>query len=114
MQADWSTLLAVAAAGACGTAFFAGTEIGLTSLDPLRIRSDAAAPGRRLLQRLLARRRGFIITTILGNNLFLVGTSVVMTSLAAERWGERSALPVTALLTLFIFLFGEMLPKAFF
>jgi len=114
MSREWVRLFAVLVAGVLGTAFFAGAEIGLISLDPLAIRSREAAPGRRRLMRLLTRRRGIIITSIIANNIFLVGTSVILTGLAERRWGEAATLPVTAILALVVFAFGEVLPKALF
>jgi len=110
--------LAVIAALLVASAFFAGSESALFSLDRYamdRLTSpESGARGRALLT-LLSNPRKLLATLLLGNELINISISAVGAHLVFELWQERGPVPwwlnilaVTPLLLLF----GEITPKA--
>lgn len=100
----------------CGGAFFSGIETGLISIHRMRLRHFVrqGSPGAALLQEFLDNPDRLLGTTLVGNNICVVVTSVVAASLASRilgEWGE----PVSAVVvSLTLLTFCEYLPKAWF
>jgi CBS domain containing-hemolysin-like protein len=99
-----------------GTAFFAGIETGVISINRMRLRhkveqGDASA---RIIERFLEHPDRLLGTTLVGTNLCMVVASILAASLG-ERfspvWGQTV---VGCFMTLFILVFTEYLPKAWF
>lgn len=94
------------------SALFSGSEIAYMSTNELRLRK--AAGSEKAGQRALDILRSFekaLITILIGNNLVNISASAVATVIAIDLMGENGAWVATAVMTLLILTFGEILPK---
>jgi CBS domain containing-hemolysin-like protein len=99
-----------------GTAFFAGIETGVISINRMRLRhkaeqGDASA---RIVERFLEHPDRLLGTTLVGTNLCMVIASVLAASLGetlSPAWGQAV---IGFTMTLVILIFAEYLPKAWF
>ncbi|MFO7899893.1 MAG: CNNM domain-containing protein [Planctomycetota bacterium] len=93
---------------------FSGSEIGLYSVNRLRLRSrvEGGQPQARILRDLIDRSESTITAILVCNNI----TIYAVTAIATELLGARThpELMATLLMTPVIFLFGEMAPKEIF
>lgn len=106
--------------------FFSGSETGLITADPLRVRylGTEGRWGARQLDRLLAEREQSLIAILIGNNVALVVATVATVGLLqhaflALAWPSEQATRAARFATPFvltpIILFGcEILPKSIF
>jgi putative hemolysin len=103
-------LLCVATAG-----FFSGAETALVSVDKPLLESEAVRGNARaqLARRLLQTPARFLATTLVGTNLCLVTATSLATLIArqcvAPAW---QSVVTTAVMTPFILVFAELLPKS--
>ncbi len=104
------------AATVVAAAFFNGAEMGLISVNRLRLRQAAErGSGTALvLRRLLDRQEAVLTTCLLGINFFTVSGAAVATSLLEHRMGDAGALLATILMTVAHVIFAEIMPKALF
>ena len=72
-----------------GAAFFNGAEMGLLSVNRLRLRHHVERGSRsaRVLEGLLARQEAVLSTVLLSNNFFAISGAAVATSVLEERMG---------------------------
>ncbi len=98
------------------TAFFAGIETGIISINRLRLRHLVAhrVRGAAILEQFLRRPEVLLGTTLVGTNL-CTGFATVLANSLADRipWPLATAL-VNLSVTLVILVFCEYLPKAWF
>jgi CBS domain containing-hemolysin-like protein len=101
-----------------GSAMYSGSETGMYSLSRLRVDAEAGQGRRsaRLIRRLLRDESGLLVTILIGNNVMIelsarLGERLTMLLGVALEWRE---VVLTALLTPFLFLFAELLPKDLF
>src|SRR3954462_6590518 len=97
------------------TAFFAAAETALTATSrslmyQLEQDGDVRAA---MVNRLLARRERLISTGLLGNTLINILASALATSVMIEEFGERGIAYATAIMTVLVLIYGEILPKTF-
>ena len=99
-----------------GTAFFAGVETGLISINRLRLRHLVRhkVPGAEILQDFLKKTDHLLGTTLVGTNLFTVTASVTAASLGARWFGAIGTSVSDAFITLILLVFCEYIPKAWF
>ena len=99
-----------------GTAFFAGVETGLISINRLRLRHLVRhkVPGAEILQDFLKRTDYLLGTTLVGTNLFTVTASVIAASLGARWFGAVGTSISDAFITLILLVVCEYIPKARF
>jgi CBS domain containing-hemolysin-like protein len=98
------------------SAFFSGAETALICADRIRLRHLMEKGNKRALivDGLLKSPEKFLGTTLVGTNLAIVGGSVVATKLAGQILGHISnlgALLNTAIMTLLVLIFAEIVPK---
>ena len=95
------------------SAFFAASETALTGASRARMHALERNGDRRaaLVNRLLRRRERLIGTTLLGNTLVNIGSSAFMTSVLVVLIGEQGAVWATAIMTVLLLVFAEVLPK---
>lgn len=98
-----------------GSAFFEGIEVGVLSLNRVRLRhlvehGDKAA---RIFQKFLDQPDRLIGTTLVGSNLFVVMASVVAASRGAQ-WGKGGEIAADIMMTVMVLVFSQYLPKAWF
>ncbi len=95
------------------SAFFAGSETALTAVSPGRMHqlekdgSRAAA----CVNRLVANRERLIGALLLGNTFVNILASSLATSVLEARFGNNAVAIVTAIMTLVVLVFAEVLPK---
>jgi CBS domain containing-hemolysin-like protein len=103
-----------------GSAFFAGGELALMALDPIRLETLARRGSRlaELQQKLRGAPQRILSTILLCNNLINITFATIAAALALKHLapihgvGEKQALVVsTVASTLLLVMFGELLPK---
>ena len=100
------------------SAFFSGSETGLYRVSRTRLVLDGlggSIAGRGLVW-LLNHPAIFVATTLVGNNLanYLTSFAIVMFVVQAFDGGASVELGLTVMMTPFVFVFGELLPKHLF
>ena len=97
----------------CLSAFFSGSETGITTLNRYRLRhlADGGHKGARLAQRLLERPDRLIGLILLGNNFVNIFASAIATILFVRLLGEAGIAVATVVLTVVILIFAEVTPK---
>ncbi len=97
-------------------AFFSGSEIALIATNPQKIRqSPKATPARiRRTLDLLKNRERILATTLCGTNLSVVTNTVLITSFLLSQLGESGEVYAVIILTPFLLIFGEIIPKTLF
>jgi CBS domain containing-hemolysin-like protein len=96
-------------------AFFSGSELALVSADKLKLNHRAARghPGAKIAIGLAHRPEWFFSTTLLGQNLFIVANSILITFFIFKTFGREYEL-FGLLLSPLILIFGEAVPKSLF
>jgi putative hemolysin len=119
LDVDWQTKIFILCVLFIASAFFSGSEIALFSLNRKNIKNEFSANhliGRYIFQ-LLQYPRRLLVTILIGNTIVNVGASIIAVSLAlefAQHFSISKELALTIqiiLLTLFIVIFGELIPK---
>lgn len=97
------------------SAFFSGSETGLTAISRARIYRLETEGNRqaRMVHKLRNKKEALIGTILLGNNLVNIGASALATSVAIKLWGDSGVWYVTLIMTLVILVFAEVMPKTF-
>ncbi len=95
------------------SAFFSGTETAYTTAHALRLEQAGREKGGRyaLAHRIQAGFDRGLIAVLVGNNLVNILSSSLATYIAISLMGEGGAWVATAVMTVLIILFGEILPK---
>lgn len=96
--------------------FFAGSEIALVSCDKIKLKSlaDRGSQSAKLVMNAFSEIERFISTTLVGINLALITSTVVMTLYFEKEYGKGSELYAIAILSPLIVIFGQIVPKAVF
>ncbi|MGA1399345.1 MAG: CNNM domain-containing protein [Phycisphaerales bacterium] len=118
---EWAidpALVAMALAGLSASAVFSGLEIGIYTLNRVKL-TVAAETGRRdaiALRRELERPEGLLATLLVGNNIVnYLGTFAIALLLDRAGLGPfESVLVNTAVVVPLLLVFGEILPKDLF
>ncbi|MCH2547871.1 MAG: HlyC/CorC family transporter [Alphaproteobacteria bacterium] len=97
------------------SAFFSGSETGLTAISRARIYRLETEGNRRakLVHRLRNKKEALIGTILLGNNLVNIAASALATSVAIKLWGDNGVWYITIIMTLVVLVFAEVMPKTF-
>ena len=95
------------------SAMFSGAEIAYNALSDGKLRRRAETGNKRAAKALAFYERfdSGVIAILLGNNLVNIGSSSVAAALAISLLGEGGAWIATAIMTVLIITFGEILPK---
>jgi putative hemolysin len=97
------------------SAVFSASETSLTSLSKIRLRNmvEEKVKGADILDRVTKSPKNLITTILIGNNLVNIAASSITTKLSIDLSGGGSyALALsTAVTTLMILIFGEIMPK---
>ncbi|MGI5967509.1 MULTISPECIES: hemolysin family protein [Anaerotruncus] len=97
----------------CFSAFFSASETAYSSLNKIRMK-NYAQEGNKKAQRALKVADDFdrLLSTILvGNNVVNMTCASVATVLATSLFGASGAAIATAVMTVLVLIFGEILPK---
>ncbi|MGB8274868.1 MAG: HlyC/CorC family transporter [Alphaproteobacteria bacterium] len=97
------------------SAFFASSETALTAASRLHIHQLAKEGDRRAqIARILGQQKERLIgTLLLANNLVNILASALATSTLIALFGDRGVVYATAIMTVLILVFGEVLPKTY-
>ncbi len=97
------------------SAFFSGSETALTAASRARMHALEQEGNRRaeLVNQLLATPERIIGTVLLGNNLVNILASSLTTGLLIGLFGEFGVLYATAVMTVIVVIFAEVLPKTY-
>jgi len=110
------TYIAIIAVCLVVSAFFSGSEVALLRLRTHQLESDveaAVGPGALAARELLRSTSRLLVTILLGNNLVNILASSVAAALAIQLLGVKNGILVaTAVMTVLVLVFSEILPKA--
>jgi len=97
-------------------AFFAGSEIALISCDKAHITSlaDSGSKKARMVLESFVDIEKFIGTTLVGINLSLITSTVILTFYIHNIYGNGNELYAVLILSPLIVIFGQVVPKAVF
>ncbi len=97
-------------------AFFSGSEIGVVSADPMKLRHQAAkgSKGARLALKMLERPEWLLSTTLIGTNIAVVTNTTITAALMIELFGDHGRWVAIAVVAPLIWIFGEIVPKSIF
>ena len=95
------------------SAFFAGTETALMSLNRYRLRHLAKSGNRaaRVAEALLQRPDRLIGLILLGNNAVNIGASALATVIALRLFDESAIWIFSVVLTVIVLIFSDLAPK---
>lgn len=95
------------------SAFFSGSEISYASLNRLRMKSAAetGGPAAKAAYWIYEAYDSALVTILIGNNLVNIASSSVATLIAVSLLGDDGAWVATAVMTVLILTFGEIVPK---
>ena len=99
-----------------GSAFFAGIETGVISINRLRLQHlvRRQVPGAQIIRHFLTHSDLLLGTTLIGTNLLHVVSAVLAASIGHGLFGAPGAVAAGALLAIVILVFCEYIPKAWF
>ncbi len=98
------------------SAMFSGAEIAFMQMNPTKLKHEAEEKGCKLAKLALRFRERFdsgLIAILIGNNLVNIGSSSIAAAIAISLMGEHGTWIATAIMTVLIITFGEILPKIF-
>lgn len=116
---DWETILTVLAILGllCTSAFFSGSETALTAASRVRMHALEKDGDSRatLVSKMMESRERLLGALLLGNNLVNILASVLTGALFSKLFGPGgfALAAATALLTITILIFAEVLPKTY-
>ncbi len=95
------------------SAFFSGSEISYASLNRLRMKNAAetGGPAAKAAYWIYEAYDSALVTILIGNNLVNIASSSVATLIAVSLLGDDGAWVATAVMTVLILTFGEIVPK---
>lgn len=97
------------------SAFFSGSETGLTSVTSAKIHKLKMEGNRRAItvSKLREDKERLIGSILLGNNVVNIASSAIATALAIRMFGEEGVVYATAVMTVLVLVFAEVLPKTY-
>lgn len=95
------------------SAFFSASETALTAASRARMHGlEKAGDGRAATVNRLQSARGRLIgAMLLGNTIVNIGASAFMTNVLTSAFGDAGVIYATALMTVLLLIFAEVLPK---
>ncbi|MCL2480437.1 MAG: hemolysin family protein [Spirochaetaceae bacterium] len=95
------------------SAFCSLTETAFTSLSSIQIEALAEKHSKRvrLIKKILKKPEKFLTTVLAGSNLANITISVLATKITLELFGEAVIGAMTGIITLFVLIFGDVVPK---
>ena len=99
-----------------GCVFFAGMETGVISVNRLRLRHLVRhnVRGAKIVEMFLLKPDLLLGTTLVGNNLCAISSSIVAASMGYRLGGAAGTTIAAILFTVVLLIVGEYLPKAWF
>lgn len=97
------------------SAFFSSSETAFFSLSPAKVRMLKNKDQKigKIIETLKGNPQRLLITILIGNNIVNLFTASYATVVAAKFFGSAALGIATGVTTLFILIFGEIIPKSF-
>lgn len=97
------------------SAFFSGSETGLTSISRAKIHKLQMDGNRRAgaVSKLHKDKEKLISAILLGNNVVNIAASSIATALAITLFGQAGVIYATLAMTILVLIFAEVLPKTY-
>ena len=113
---DFATTLILVFLGILMEAFFSGSEIGMVSVNRIKMKKmaeDGNSAARSILKLLDDPERLFT-TTSLGTNLAMVSSTAIFTAFMVTHFGDSGEWMAMIIISPLIFFGGEIIPKVIF
>ena len=113
---DFATTLILVILGILLEAFFSGSEIGMVSVNRIKMKhlaEDGSSAARSILK-LLDKPERLFTTTSLGTNLAMVASTAVFTAFMVTHFGNSGEWMAMMIISPLIFFLGEIIPKIIF
>ena len=113
---DFATTLILVLLGILLEAFFSGSEIGMVSVNRIKMKQlaeDGNSAARSILK-LLENPERLFTTTSLGTNLAMVASTAIFTAFMVTHFGDSGEWMAMAIISPLIFFGGEIIPKVIF
>jgi CBS domain containing-hemolysin-like protein len=113
---DFATTLILVFLGILLEAFFSGTEIGMVSVNRIKMKQlaeDGNSAARSILK-LLENPERLFTTTSLGTNLAMVASTAIFTAFMVTHFGDSGEWMAMIIISPLIFFGGEIIPKVIF
>ena len=97
------------------SAFFSSCETAFSSVNKIRLKNYASDGNKRAEQALdIANKFDNALTAILiGNNIVNIASTSISTVLFTKLFGNKGVGIATAVMTILVLIFGEILPKSY-
>ena len=95
------------------SSFFSSSETALTSVNQIRLRQRATEGDKKSMTvlKLLEKPQDMISSILIGNNIVNIASSAVATVFFTQLFGASGPVVATAVMTILVLIFGEVLPK---
>jgi Mg2+/Co2+ transporter CorB len=115
LQFPLSTLLIILIFLIFLSAFFAGSEIGMMSINRYKLRYLVKKKNKQAIRvnQMLSRPDRLLSVVLIGNTLANILASMIATLIGQHFYGDAGVLVATGILTLVVLVFSEMTPKTF-
>ena len=113
---DFATTLILVLFGILLEAFFSGSEIGMVSVNRIKMKQlaeDGNSAARSILK-LLENPERLFTTTSLGTNLAMVASTAIFTAFMVTHFGDSGEWMAMSIISPLIFFGGEIIPKVIF
>ena len=113
---DFATTLILVILGILLEAFFSGSEIGMVSVNRIKMKhlaEDGSSAASSILK-LLDKPERLFTTTSLGTNLAMVASTAVFTAFMVTHFGDSGEWMAMMIISPLIFFLGEIIPKIIF
>ena len=113
---DFATTLILVFLGILLEAFFSGAEIGMVSVNRIKMKQlaeDGNSAARSILK-LLENPERLFTTTSLGTNLAMVASTAIFTAFMVTHFGDSGEWMAMIIISPLIFFGGEIIPKVIF
>ena len=113
---DFATTLILVILGILLEAFFSGSEIGMVSVNRIKMKhlaEDGSSAACSILK-LLDNPERLFTTTSLGTNLAMVASTAVFTAFIVTHFGDSGEWMAMMIISPLIFFLGEIIPKIIF
>ena len=113
---DFATTLILVILGILLEAFFSGSEIGMVSVNRIKMKqlAEEGSSAARSILRLLENPERLFTTTSLGTNLTMVASTAVFTAFMVTQFGDSGEWMAMLIISPLIFFVGEIIPKIIF
>lgn len=99
----------------CLSGFFSGSETALTAVSQAKMHALELSGKKRaaIVNRILEKKEKMIGALLLGNNLVNIMASALATSMFIKLFGDAGVFYATAVMTMLVLVFAEVLPKTY-